>query len=180
MAAQCQPQRESAAVAVTLNVLQTKFHAWRWPVRKKPAVYSNISNKEKRKQPTTTCRPINWTCVIWLQITDPSSRQRGRPTSRNPQLSKNNQREKGKNCSRVPDGCLTPRRSWSTDCRSLHNFDFDLLALHSVDEGISCSCPINNFWHHRVLLFGTTMNQKNPVHILTIHLFNIHFSNTLQ
>jgi hypothetical protein len=53
----------------------------------------------------------NWTCVIALQITDPSSRQRGRPTSTNPQLSKNNQREKGKNWSRVPDGCLTPRKT---------------------------------------------------------------------
>jgi hypothetical protein len=31
-----------------------------------------------------------------LKTTDPTSRQRGRPTSTNPQLSKNNQREKGK------------------------------------------------------------------------------------
>jgi hypothetical protein len=51
----------------------------------------------------------HWTCVIALQITDPSSRQRGRPTSTNPQLSKNTQREKGKNWLRVPDGCLTSR-----------------------------------------------------------------------
>jgi hypothetical protein len=39
------------------------------------------------------------------------SHQRGRPTSTNTQLSKNNQREKGKNWSRVQDGCLTPRRT---------------------------------------------------------------------
>jgi hypothetical protein len=53
----------------------------------------------------------NITCVIALQSTDPSSRQRGHPTPTNPQLSKNDQREKGKNWSRVPDGCLTPRRT---------------------------------------------------------------------
>jgi hypothetical protein len=53
----------------------------------------------------------SWTCVIALQITNPSSRQRGRPTSTNSQLSKNNQLEKGKNWFRVPDGCLTPRRT---------------------------------------------------------------------
>jgi hypothetical protein len=46
-----------------------------------------------------------------LKSTDPTSRQRGRPTSANSQLSKNYQREKGKNWSRVPDGCLTPRRT---------------------------------------------------------------------
>jgi hypothetical protein len=32
-----------------------------------------------------------------LKSTDQTSRQRGRPTSTNPQLSKNNKREKGKN-----------------------------------------------------------------------------------
>jgi hypothetical protein len=46
-----------------------------------------------------------------LKTTATTSRQRGHPTSRNPQLSKNNQREKVKNWSRVPDGCLTPGRT---------------------------------------------------------------------
>jgi hypothetical protein len=46
-----------------------------------------------------------------LKSTDPTSRQRGRPTTTNPQLSKNNQRENGKNWSRVPGECLTPRRT---------------------------------------------------------------------
>jgi hypothetical protein len=46
-----------------------------------------------------------------LKSTDPTSRQRGRPTSTNPKLSKNNQRENGKNWSRIPDGCLTPGRT---------------------------------------------------------------------
>jgi hypothetical protein len=49
----------------------------------------------------------NLTCVIAMQITDPSSRQRGRFTSTNPQLSK----KKLTNWSRVPDGCLTPGRT---------------------------------------------------------------------
>jgi hypothetical protein len=40
-----------------------------------------------------------------LQTTDPSSRQRGRPTSINPQLSDSN-----KNVVLAPDGCLTPRQ----------------------------------------------------------------------
>jgi hypothetical protein len=46
-----------------------------------------------------------------LKSTDPTSCQRGRPTLTNPKLSKNNQRENEKNWSRVPDGCLTPRRT---------------------------------------------------------------------
>jgi hypothetical protein len=37
-----------------------------------------------------------------LKSTDPTSRQRGRPTSTNPKLSKNIQRENGKNWSLVP------------------------------------------------------------------------------
>jgi hypothetical protein len=62
----------------------------------------------------------NWTCVITLQIIDSSSRQIGRPTSTNPQLSKNNQRAKGKKWLRVPDGCLTPRRTGRlTVCRNI-------------------------------------------------------------
>jgi hypothetical protein len=44
-----------------------------------------------------------------LESTDPTSHQRGRPTSTNSKLSKNNQRENGKNWSRVPDECLIPR-----------------------------------------------------------------------
>jgi hypothetical protein len=46
-----------------------------------------------------------------LKTTDQTSHQRGHPTSTNLQLSKNNQREKGKNWSGVPDGCLIPRRT---------------------------------------------------------------------
>jgi hypothetical protein len=46
-----------------------------------------------------------------LKTMDPTFRQRGHPTSTNPQLSKNNEREKGKNWSRAPDGCLTPRQT---------------------------------------------------------------------
>jgi hypothetical protein len=45
-----------------------------------------------------------------LKTTDPTSRQRGHLTSRNPQLSKNIQREKRKNWPRFPDGCETPGR----------------------------------------------------------------------
>jgi hypothetical protein len=66
----------------------------------------------------------HWTCVIALQITDQSSRQRGHPTSTNPQLSKNNQIEKGENWSRVPDECLTPRR---TGRQSQYNLTLNLL-----------------------------------------------------
>jgi hypothetical protein len=46
-----------------------------------------------------------------LKTTDPTSCQSGCPTPTNPQLSKNNQREKGKNWLRVPVGCLTPGRT---------------------------------------------------------------------
>jgi hypothetical protein len=51
----------------------------------------------------------HWTSVIALQITDPFSRQRGPLTPSILKLSKSDQREKGKNWSRVPDVCLTPR-----------------------------------------------------------------------
>jgi hypothetical protein len=47
-----------------------------------------------------------------LKSTDPTSHQRGRPTSTNLQLSKKKkEREKRKNWSRVPDGCLTKRQT---------------------------------------------------------------------
>jgi hypothetical protein len=46
-----------------------------------------------------------------LKTIDPTFRQRGRPTSVNPQLSKNNQKENGKNWSRGPDVRLTPRQT---------------------------------------------------------------------
>jgi hypothetical protein len=46
-----------------------------------------------------------------LKTAQPTSRQRGRRTSTNPQLSKNTQRKKGKNWLLVPNGCLTPRRT---------------------------------------------------------------------
>jgi hypothetical protein len=44
-----------------------------------------------------------------LNSTDSTSRQRGRPTSINPKLSKDI--ENGKNWSRVSGGCLIPRRT---------------------------------------------------------------------
>jgi hypothetical protein len=46
-----------------------------------------------------------------LKTTDSTSRQRGRPTSTNPQLPKNNTRKEEKNWSRVPVWCLTPRKT---------------------------------------------------------------------
>jgi hypothetical protein len=45
-----------------------------------------------------------------LKSIDPTSRQRGRPTSTKPKISKK-QIENGKNWSWVPDGCLIPRRT---------------------------------------------------------------------
>jgi hypothetical protein len=58
-----------------------------------------------------TDRRSHWTCVIALQITDPSSRQRGHATPTNPQLSKMIKERRGKNWSQVPDGCLAPIRT---------------------------------------------------------------------
>jgi hypothetical protein len=46
-----------------------------------------------------------------LQKLKTTTRQRGRPTSTNLEVSKNNQRENGENLSWVPDGCLTPRQA---------------------------------------------------------------------
>jgi hypothetical protein len=55
--------------------------------------------------------------VIALQITGPSSRQRGRPTWTNPQLSKKIKREGEK---LVADSRWVPdtKRDWPPDCRS--------------------------------------------------------------
>jgi hypothetical protein len=67
-----------------------------------------------------------------LKTTDPTCRQRGRPTSTNPQLS-NNQTEKEKNWSRVPDGCLTPGRTGRlTDCCRTHSAPYTARRLGSA------------------------------------------------
>jgi hypothetical protein len=80
-----------------------------------------------------------WEMLRWrwpakkLETTDPTSRQRGRPTSTNRQLSKNNEREKGRNWSLVPDGCLTPRQTGRlTVGRSI------TLTLWLLSEYLSC------------------------------------------
>jgi hypothetical protein len=49
-----------------------------------------------------------------LKSTDPTSRQRGLPTSTYPKLSENNEREKMKSPRWVPD----TKTDWPTDCRS--------------------------------------------------------------
>jgi hypothetical protein len=46
-----------------------------------------------------------------LKNTDSTSRQRGRPTSTNPQLPKNNTRKGEKNWSLVPVWCITPTQT---------------------------------------------------------------------
>jgi hypothetical protein len=58
-----------------------------------------------------------------LKTTDTASRQRGRHTSTNPQLSKNNQRQEG-----VPDGRLTPRQTG----RLTVSGNITLTLVHSV------------------------------------------------
>jgi hypothetical protein len=70
-----------------LRIGGATWSAWRIRRKKVPA--------PRRTGRQTVGRNItwNWTFVIALQITDPSSRQRGRTTSTNPQLPKNNQRE---------------------------------------------------------------------------------------
>jgi hypothetical protein len=45
------------------------------------------------------------------KTTDSASRQRGRPTSTNPQLPENKTRKEEKNWSRVSVWCLTPRQT---------------------------------------------------------------------
>jgi hypothetical protein len=46
-----------------------------------------------------------------LKTADPTSHHKGRPISTNPNLSKIIKEGREKNWSRVPDGCLTPRRT---------------------------------------------------------------------
>jgi hypothetical protein len=65
---------------------------------------------------------LRWRCPAKTE--NPSFRQRGRPTSTNLQLSKNNEREWEKfvaSPSWVPD----TKTDCPTDCRSYYNFDFD-------------------------------------------------------
>jgi hypothetical protein len=53
-AAQFQPKKEPAAVAVNLKDLQTKLCTWRWPVGPKLVAYLNICNeKQKNRQRKT-------------------------------------------------------------------------------------------------------------------------------
>jgi hypothetical protein len=64
-----------------------------------------------------------------LKITDPTSRQRGSPTSTNTNCQRNNQRENGKNLSRVPDGCPTTRQTsrmnnWESSGFGLENREY--------------------------------------------------------
>jgi hypothetical protein len=47
--AQCQPEIESVAIAVTGKDLQIKLYTWRWPFGLKHVVYWNICNQKKRK-----------------------------------------------------------------------------------------------------------------------------------
>jgi hypothetical protein len=65
-----------------------------------------------------------------LKTTDPSSRQRGRLTSTNPQPSKNNLREKGKKLVTGPRWVPDIRTDWPTDWRSKYNCDFDFDSSH--------------------------------------------------
>jgi hypothetical protein len=53
-----------------------------------------------------------------LKTTDPTTRQRGRPTSTNPKLSKNNQREKGEKLVSCPRWVPDTKTDWPTDCGS--------------------------------------------------------------
>jgi hypothetical protein len=54
-----------------------------------------------------------------LKPTDTTYHQRGHSTLTISQLSKNNQRENGKNWLPVPDGCLTPRTGRLTVGRNM-------------------------------------------------------------
>jgi hypothetical protein len=65
-----------------------------------------------------------------LETTDPTSRQRG-PHQQTRNCLKNNQRENGKNWSRVPDGCLTPRRTGRLTVG--HNITLALTLTWSVE-----------------------------------------------
>jgi hypothetical protein len=70
---------------------------------------------------------------ITLQIKEQSSRQRGRPTITNPQLSKNSQRTKGENWVLVPDGCQTPTRTGQLTVG--RNVTLTLTLNHNGDRG---------------------------------------------
>jgi hypothetical protein len=64
-----------------------------------------------------------WTCVIALQITDPSSRQRGRPTWRRKKVIATQRSVKSGHLLQMgPD----TKTNWSTDRRSQYNLSFNL------------------------------------------------------
>jgi hypothetical protein len=71
-----------------------------------------------------------------LKSTDTTSRQRGRPTSTNRNcLKKNNQKENGKNWSRVPDECLTPGRTGRLTVG--RNITLTIVVVTGVDKNCS-------------------------------------------
>jgi hypothetical protein len=65
------------------------------------------------------------------QITDPTSRQKGRHKIRNPRLSKQNFKEKG-NWSRGPDGGLTPGQTGRLTVGRKITLTFDLLFREAI------------------------------------------------
>jgi hypothetical protein len=69
-----------------------------------------VSEYGHESRGTRTRERLRWGCPATTESTDLISRQRGRPTSTNPQLSKDDY-EKKKNWSLVPDGCLTPSQT---------------------------------------------------------------------
>jgi hypothetical protein len=84
-----------------------------------------------------------------LKSTDPTARQRGHPTSTNPKLSKNNQRENGKNWSRVLDGCLTPGRTGRLTVGRNVTLTLTLTKLSPVSEYVHrspASCRRGRKW----------------------------------
>jgi hypothetical protein len=82
--------------------------------------------------------------VITLQIADPSSRQRGRPTETGPQISDSNIPTGSNIWSKVPQGCSIPRHTdWLTVSRKVtststveHNFwEIESVSVFRWEEG---------------------------------------------
>jgi hypothetical protein len=92
-----------------------------------------------------------------LKTTDPTSHQRGHPTSTNPLMSKNTLRVNGKNWSRVPDGCLTPGRT--NQLTAGRNITLTL-NMQNCDSYISIPWPqtYRSYWLQHVLGLLTLRN----------------------
>jgi hypothetical protein len=119
--------------------------------------------------------------VSTLQISDPSSRQRGRPTETRPQISDSNIPTGSNIRSQVPQGCSLPRHTgWLTDRQSQSNPCSSSFSLWSL---IWHKCVDNRVDYVELFLMLRISINTNSTELNWLHVFrfySIFVSNSLE